>query len=200
MNSLKTLLFLTTIFLDSTVSAIAAPTDFCSTALYHINIHRQNHSAAAVTWDQATANTASAAISACQAGVGDLSGGNSAKFLGTGNNPYNAAEATALAINAWYNEVSEYSVLTDGFSVAPDVNGANFDSTLHFTQMVWKTQTSVGCFAQACGADTPLTESFNSASQTWNWSWNVFCDFNPGKFCLVFWCLSSEVHRSLVAY
>ncbi|CAG2165172.1 unnamed protein product [Oppiella nova] len=39
------------------------------------------------------------------------------------------------AINSWYNEVSQYNYDTTGFSGA----------TGHFTQLVWKSTTNVGC-------------------------------------------------------
>lgn len=112
--------------------------------------------------------------------MGVLPGETSAIFYGSGDNPYNAAQIISQSINLWYNEVGQYNTLTDGFTIAPNMGDPSYTSTLAFTQLVWKASTSVGCFAQACGAADPLTMSLKSGSQTWDWSWNILCDFYPG--------------------
>lgn len=165
---------------SNTASPLAIPTDRCSSDLYHINVHRQNHSAPLATYNQTLANVAESKISGCGSKTVVTSGENNALFFGTGDNPYTAAEITALSINLWYNEVVGYNKLTEGFTISPNVSSPDFYPTLAFTQLVWKASTSVGCFAQECGADSNLTESLNSPSQSWDWSWNILCDFAPG--------------------
>ncbi|AAS50188.1 AAL178Wp [Eremothecium gossypii ATCC 10895] len=47
----------------------------------------------------------------------------------------------AAAVTAWYDEIAEYDFSTPGFSHA----------TGHFTQLVWRSTTSVGCAYVMCG-------------------------------------------------
>jgi outer membrane biosynthesis protein TonB len=47
------------------VAAVASPTDYISTALYHHNIHRANHSSPAVTWDDTLAGYAAITAKTC---------------------------------------------------------------------------------------------------------------------------------------
>lgn len=44
-------------------------------------------------------------------------------------------------IDAWYNEIDKYSYNDPVFS----------ESTGHFTQLVWKSSTKVGCASKQCG-------------------------------------------------
>ena len=48
-------------------------------------------------------------------------------------------------MQAWYSEVSAYNYAAPGFSAA----------TGHFTQLVWKASTSVGCGVSNCGTAKP---------------------------------------------
>ncbi|HEY9601917.1 MAG TPA: CAP family protein [Allocoleopsis sp.] len=64
------------------------------------------------------------------------------------------------AIEAWYNEVSKYDYAKPGFSV----------STGHFTQVVWKSSTQVGCGA-AKGTKTINGKLYNA--------FYVVCQYAP---------------------
>jgi uncharacterized protein YkwD len=46
-------------------AAVASPTDYISTALYHHNVHRANHSAPDVTWDDTLAGYAAITAKTC---------------------------------------------------------------------------------------------------------------------------------------
>lgn len=62
------------------------------------------------------------------------------------------------AVDAWYNEISSYNWANPGFS----------ESTGHFTQVVWKSSTQVGCGTKSCGG---------------SWGDYVVCSYNPaGNF------------------
>lgn len=52
-------------FIVSSSSSLPAPTDYAGTALYHHNIHRQNHSAPILTWNPDQANVAAQIASSC---------------------------------------------------------------------------------------------------------------------------------------
>ncbi|CCC67493.1 hypothetical protein NCAS_0A09350 [Naumovozyma castellii] len=67
-----------------------------------------------------------------------------------------AAGYTLLgSVDAWYNEISEYDYSNPGFS----------ESTGHFTQLVWKDTSQVGCAIKSCNNawGTYLICSYNSA-------------------------------------
>lgn len=95
------------------------------------NAFRAKHRAPALQWDNELANYAYRHASQCQ-------------FEHT-HGPYGenlaAGYATAEdALTAWYNEVQHYSYSNPHFSM----------STGHFTQLVWKSTTKVGCALVPC--------------------------------------------------
>lgn len=62
------------------------------------------------------------------------------------------------AVQAWYDEISDYDFANPGFS----------ENAGHFTQLVWKSSTQVGCAIKSCGG---------------SWGDYVICSYNPaGNF------------------
>lgn len=57
-------------------------------------------------------------------------------------------------VDAWYDEIDQYSYSNPGFSM----------STGHFTQVVWKSTTKLGCAYQYCDS---------------MWSNYVVCEYDP---------------------
>lgn len=135
-------------------AADASPTDYISTALYHHNKHRANHSSPALTWDDTLASYSLATAKKCvfahdmtegTAGYGQ----NLAAYGTTGNlDSLDLSTLVADAItNQWY--YGEAAAVPYGQN-DPAVN--NVPEFLHFTAMVWKASTTVGCATVQCPA------------------------------------------------
>ncbi|MDP9034383.1 MAG: CAP domain-containing protein [Myxococcota bacterium] len=72
-------------------------------------------------------------------------------------------ESIAQAVASWLSEASSYTYATNGCA-----SGAQCG---HYTQIVWKTTTAVGCAHVACATGSPFS---NSAK----WDFSV-CDYSP---------------------
>lgn len=134
---------------NATAPATATPTasskflkDFNSTALNSHNSYRANHQSPAMTQDPALVTSAQA-WSSQMASSGNFAHSSSSARNGAGENLYvfyttgNApGDAVASkAVQAWYDEIKDYNFSQPGFSAA----------TGHFTQVVWKSSTRLGC-------------------------------------------------------
>ncbi|GKT78170.1 SCP-like extracellular protein [Colletotrichum tofieldiae] len=110
---------------------------FTSAVLNSTNFYRNEHNASDVTWNDTLADFAIDYLD-------DMSG-DSCDFEHSGG-PYgeNLAKGypnTTLSIEAWGDERDDY-----------DFDKGEFDEdTGHFTQLVWKNTTDVGCGRKLCG-------------------------------------------------
>ncbi len=110
------------------------------------NERRAAHGAAPLQWDAALAAQAQGYADGCPGGHSQISG--------VGENlAWGHASFTAAA-DAWYDEVGAY-----------DFNNPTFSSgTGHFTQMVWKGTTKLGCGSNArCGMKTYVCQYSHTA-------------------------------------
>lgn len=120
---------------------------------------------APLTWDSALAATAAAWVARCQDGDGDgLIDHNAGRSTGhpwyVGENVYGSSgSATAAgAVAAWAGEGAHYHYATNSCD-AGQICG-------HYTQLVWRATTQVGCALGACGGlRYPST---------------IVCDYGPG--------------------
>ncbi|KAJ6440990.1 SCP-like extracellular protein [Purpureocillium lavendulum] len=109
---------------------------FTSAVLNSTNVYRAEHNASAVSWNDTLARFASDYLSDDEGGC---------KFAHSGG-PYgeNLAmgypNATA-SVEGWGDERDKYDFSDGGFS----------EETGHFTQLVWKNTTDVGCGRRLCG-------------------------------------------------
>lgn len=108
---------------------------FAQSVLDTTNKYRAQHGAAALTWSNELASYAKKYLDN-QNCVFAHSGGPYGENLAMGYS------SVSSAIDAWYNEVSSYDYSNPGFSM----------STGHFTQLVWKGTTQVGCYSYDCGS------------------------------------------------
>jgi uncharacterized protein YkwD len=114
---------------------------FQRSAVSEHNGYRATHHAPALT-ESGTLNAAAQAYAEAIASTGDFkhsdtnNGENLYATYTTGSAP-DAATLAAQAVTSWYNEVADYDYNNPGFS----------GKTGHFTQVVWKGSTDVGCGA-----------------------------------------------------
>ncbi|BGP54805.1 hypothetical protein JCM8202_003313 [Rhodotorula sphaerocarpa] len=116
---------------------------------------RAQHNATALTWNTELAAAAQKWADKCVF----QHGGGTALNAGENISGYSASSASdsnvAYAISLWSNEASLYDWKNPGYS----------DATGHFTQMIWKDTTELGCAQTYC---QPLHDAGNS------FSWNGF--------------------------
>lgn len=142
---------------------------------YH-NIHRLNHSASALEWDDELAGYAENTANGCvfehdmKQGNGGY-GQNLASWGATSDIDGLKNKAAAGGItNQWYNNEMANWAFYGQENPPADMN---IDLYGHFTQVVWKDSTKVGCATVKCPAGTVL--SFPS--------WYTVCNYNPqGNF------------------
>ncbi|KAL8996180.1 MAG: hypothetical protein Q9169_004246 [Polycauliona sp. 2 TL-2023] len=115
-----------------------------SAVLEHHNIHRSNHSADPLQWDDTLASYAEQVAKKCVYDHDRTPGGG-----GYGQNIAAGTPATQVAkilTNAFYNDEIEAYPGYD--SDSPDMT--NFHVWGHFSQMVWSDTTKVGCYSYNC--------------------------------------------------
>lgn len=163
---------------SSTYSATsaAATSSFSDVAVYHHNIHRSNHSAAAIGYDDTYAGYAATVAASCVF-AHDLSEGdgnygqNIAMYASSDENALDENTAIAQAITSmWYN--SELDLYPGPYGSEPSMS--DFDAWGHFSQIVWKEQTVIGCAVQKCAPGT--MESGMTA-------WYSVCNYYPAGKC-----------------
>ncbi|KAH8161785.1 hypothetical protein CIB48_g6468 [Xylaria polymorpha] len=113
---------------------------FRAAILNSTNFYREEHNATAVAWNETLAGYAADYLNSDAAG-----GAAECKFAHSGG-PYGEnlalgyADPTA-AVEGWGDERAKYNFDKPGFSA----------ETGHFTQLVWKSTTDVGCGRKLCG-------------------------------------------------
>ncbi|KAJ8091921.1 hypothetical protein PM082_024155 [Marasmius tenuissimus] len=118
----------------STASTIQRRAPVLTDVLNAHNDFRAQHGAAALTWSDTLANAAQSWADRC---VFEHSGGAVGPY---GENLYAAAPGGANPVDgvkSWTNEASDYD--------------PNNPQPSHFTQVVWKASTELGCAVAECG-------------------------------------------------
>jgi hypothetical protein len=125
--------------------------------LYHHNAHRSNCSAGALTWDNDLANAAAQLVQGCvwahntAIPAGSMTGyGQNLDQYGASPIPAGLTDTTAGAYgisDGWFTEYTSYPFgETDSDSSFMN----NFEAFGHFSQLVWKGSSSVGCATYLC--------------------------------------------------
>ncbi|KAH7107821.1 CAP domain-containing protein [Auriculariales sp. MPI-PUGE-AT-0066] len=107
------------------------------------NAARAQHSAQAVTWDDNLAALAQQWVNGC---TFEHSGGSLTSDFGYGENLAAGTGEYQIgdAVTSWVNEQDKYDYNNPGFSM----------DTGHFTQVVWKSTTAIGCAYADCPSST----------------------------------------------
>ncbi|KAK5991289.1 putative pathogenesis-related protein [Cladobotryum mycophilum] len=146
--------------------------DYQSIMLHQHNLHRSNHSAPNLGWDNTLAQYAKNIATGCvfkhdmHQGNGGY-GQNLAAWGSTGNidNLRNKLAASGVT-NQWYNsEMPNWQF----YGQANPPPSSPLEKWGHFTQVVWKSTTTVGCYTAKCPAGSVL--SFPS--------WYTVCNYGP---------------------
>lgn len=168
----------TTGFLPTGTGQVAG-SDFALEVLAYHNYVRDIHGAPALAWDQTLADYAQSYADYLASDVTcpfAHSGGSYGENLAIGYN------SVLSSMEAWYNEVADYD-----FVAAEFVQAAS-----HFTQMVWKDTTSVGCGFAQCSPDS--TSPYASG-------YYLVCEYNPrGNFIGEFAANVETAKASTTAY
>ena len=126
-------------------AASSSATSYQEIVVAHHNVHRSNHSASALTWDDDLASTAQTIAETCvYAHSMNVNGGGYGQNIAAGVKSDNVS---AVITELFYN--GEVNFFADLYGEAsPDMT--NFDSWGHFSQLVWKGTTKVGCYTEYC--------------------------------------------------
>ncbi|KAF2167519.1 hypothetical protein M409DRAFT_36574 [Zasmidium cellare ATCC 36951] len=163
-----------TLILTLSITSLGAPLesrdfDYVASALKAHNVHRQNHSASDLVWDDTLANAAQEWAQVCTfAHNTTIGGGGYGQNIALGNSD------TCISISIsdqWYNnELGWYASLYG--EAQPSMT--DFEHWGHFSQVVWKGTTKVGCATVNCPDGVmgwPSTP------------WITVCDYGgPGEF------------------
>ncbi|KAK4150062.1 protein PRY2 [Chaetomidium leptoderma] len=158
---------------SESAAAAAEPSDYPSTAVFHHNVHRLNHSASALIWSPTLARYAQTLVNTCHYGLNSSIGGggygqNVAMKVSTGGlEAANLAVARAIS-NMWYNDQVGQFPVGDYGKPTPDMS--NFGKWGGYSQVVWKGTGEVGCATAFCPAGT-LADGMPG--------WLTVCNYSP---------------------
>ncbi|KAI8094750.1 PR-1 protein [Thamnidium elegans] len=122
-----------TVAIASQLVSCAPTDDVMVQALNSHNNYRARHHVGGLTWNQNLANHALQVSQSCVWGH---------SIVSTGQNIAYGYPSMEAAIDKWYDEVANYDYNTGASS--------NGGATGHFTQVVWKGTTEIGCGATNC--------------------------------------------------
>lgn len=124
-----------------------APTDYASIVVKQHNIHRANHSAPDLTWNQDLADIATKIAHDCTFAHNTQEGGGGyGQNIAAGTAPTDVAQ---VITNEFYDgEVCEF----EGLYGAANPSMKHFENWGHFSQVVWKATSEVGCATVHCAS------------------------------------------------
>jgi len=128
-------------------STASATNSYQSAVLYNHNIHRSNHSVSSVEWSADLESSAYTLASRCvYQHDTTIAGGGYGQNIGYG---VEAGDIGVMITNLMYNDEIEFFPTPYG---ASDPSMTDFDKWGHFSQLVWKATTHVGCATVTCNS------------------------------------------------
>ncbi|KAJ5491181.1 hypothetical protein N7539_002748 [Penicillium diatomitis] len=127
-----------------------AGNSYQSTVLYNHNVHRSNHSASSLDWSADLESSAKVLASRCvyehdvSIPGGSIAAGSYGQNIGYG---VEASDVGVMITNLMYNDEINYFPQPYG---SPNPDMTLFDKWGHFSQIVWKGTTHVGCATVTC--------------------------------------------------
>ncbi|GAB7336025.1 hypothetical protein MBLNU13_g08845t1 [Cladosporium sp. NU13] len=127
------------------------PTDYKGFVEYHHNVHRANHSAPDLTWNDTLAATAEKIGKTCSyEHMMTMDGGGYGQNIAAG---VKADNVSAVITELFYNgEERAYADAGNYGKSGSAFDNSNFHVWGHMTQIVWTNTTSVGCATVDCSA------------------------------------------------
>ncbi|KAF7589500.1 hypothetical protein BBP40_004207 [Aspergillus hancockii] len=131
----------------SSASSATATNSYQSAVLYNHNVHRSNHSASSLEWSSTLEASAQALAAKCvYQHDTTIDGGGYGQNIGYG---VSSGKIGEMITNLMYNDEMGYFEALYG-QASPDMS--NFDAWGHFSQIVWKGTTHVGCATVTCNS------------------------------------------------
>ncbi|KAF2432298.1 PR-1-like protein [Tothia fuscella] len=146
----------------SSGNSYSGPDSYSKAIVAHHNAHRANHSAPDLAWDDALAATALKTAKSCNyAHDTATDGGGYGQNIAAGCPADNVTSIiTELFYNAEVTKFSEY-----GQKTPASINDEkSFDGWGHFTQIVWKSTSKVGCATYDCSKSGGLKGTGSSVA------------------------------------
>ncbi|KAJ5627833.1 hypothetical protein N7490_010061 [Penicillium lividum] len=131
---------------SSASTATASATNaYQQQVLYNHNIHRSNHSVSSLEWSADLESSAQTLAARCNYEHDtSIDGGGYGQNIGYG---VEASDVGVMITNLMYNDEIEFFPTPYGES---DPSMSDFDKWGHFSQIVWKATTHVGCATVVC--------------------------------------------------
>ncbi|KAI9923610.1 hypothetical protein ASPWEDRAFT_172072 [Aspergillus wentii DTO 134E9] len=157
----------TTLATSTSSASGSSPTNaYQSAILYNHNVHRSNHSASSLEWSASLESSARTLANKCvYQHDTSIDGGGYGQNIGYGVEADNIGQ---MISNLMYNDEMGYFANLYG-QANPDMS--LFDSWGHFTQIVWKASTAVGCATVTC-------QSLGNVDSSQPLPFTV-CNYNP---------------------
>jgi len=148
-------------FLKAAVFAICASVVSGQIFRSEHNRYRATHSAPALTIDDKLVGYAQTLVDSCKFAhnltIGGVKYGQNIAVMGS-SAPMARNDVERAMIKAWYNEVKDFS--SEYGKTSP--NMANFAKWGHFTQMVWKGTSRIGCAFKVCKKGTIFSNGYGN--------------------------------------
>lgn len=153
----------------------------------HHDIHRQNHSLNALSWNDTLFEYAKETATSCIYGHSLAPGGGGyGQNIAAGNAPGNIS---AILTNAYYNDELPLFLEAIGEFGKNSPDMSNFEKWGHVTQMLWKDTSSFACYTATCSPPGADAQACDGSGQSYlknvscgnggTPAYNTVCNYYP---------------------